>query len=121
MSEEEYKEYKENKKRIYEIERVISEKDAPIENEFSGVDFIFGEGSITKSVTVYYFYSEDGLSVKVDRKTYFSKKVGDVYVGNGIKTYVVNLKTKTNGIQRNDYRMRGDARRITMRNPSRFE
>lgn len=81
MSEEEYKEYKENKKRIYEIERVISEKDAPIENEFSGVDFIFGEGSITKSVTVYYFYSEDGLSVKVDRKTYFSKKVGDVYVG----------------------------------------
>ena len=42
------KEYKENEKRIYEIERVISEKDAPIENEFSGVDFIFGEGSIAE-------------------------------------------------------------------------
>lgn len=59
--------------------KVIAAKEAPIENNFSGIDFFFGNGSITKSQTVYYFIAVDGALVNVDIKTYASKKIGDTY------------------------------------------
>lgn len=59
--------------------KVIAAKEAPIENNFSGIDFFFGNGSITKSQTVYYFIAVDGALVSVDLKTYASKKIGDTY------------------------------------------
>lgn len=59
--------------------KIIADKQAPIENKFSGVDFLFGEGSITKSQTVYYFISEDNKTVEVSLKEYSKFKIGDKY------------------------------------------
>ena len=64
------------------VTKVISSKEAPIENRFSAGDFFFGSGSISKSQTVYYFFAEDGTMVEVDLRTYASKKVGDNYSAN---------------------------------------
>lgn len=59
--------------------KIIADKQAPIENRFSGTDFLFGNGSITKSQTVYYFISTDGKMVEVDLRTYSKYKIGDTY------------------------------------------
>ena len=63
------------------VEKVILVKDAPIENRFSSTDFAVGEGSVTKSVTVYYFYAEDGTCVEVEPGVYHTKNVGETYRG----------------------------------------
>lgn len=57
-------------------EKVI-EKQTPIENEFSGADFFFGNGSITKSNTVYYLVLENGTDKKVSRQTFNKTNIGD--------------------------------------------
>jgi len=62
---------------VYNAGKVVSAKDAPIENRFSATDYFWGEGSVTKSTTVYYLYSEDGYSLEVDRKVYHQTKIGD--------------------------------------------
>lgn len=59
--------------------KVIKAKDAPIENKFSSGDYFFGEGSVTKSQTVYYFYFKDGSSKEVKRETYFKFDEGEKY------------------------------------------
>jgi len=59
--------------------KIIADKQAPIENRLSGADFLFGNGSITKSQTVYYFISTDGKMVEVDIRTYSKYKIGDSY------------------------------------------
>lgn len=58
---------------------IINAKDQPIENRLSGGDFIFGNGSITKSQTIYYFYFENGTSKEVNREEFFKFNVGDKY------------------------------------------
>lgn len=59
--------------------KTIKAKDQPIENQFSAGDYFFGNGSITKSQTVYYLYFTDGSSESVSRENYFKFDVGDQY------------------------------------------
>ena len=73
----------EMQKRYEAKTKIIASKEAPIENRFSAGDFFFGEGSITKSQTVYYFVSTDGKMVEVDLRTYSTKKIGDSYSSTG--------------------------------------
>jgi hypothetical protein len=62
-----------------EIMKTVSDKVAPIENRLSGTDFFFGNGSVTKSRTVYYLISEDGYRVEVGIQEYSKTKIGDTF------------------------------------------
>ena len=61
------------------IEKIIIEKQAPVENRFSGGDFFFGSGSITKSRTVYYLIADDGTVADVGLSDYARQKIGEPY------------------------------------------
>lgn len=50
-------------------------KDNPIENRFSTTDFFLGEGSVTKSQTVFYLYFEGNYFMEVDNSTYNMVKI----------------------------------------------
>ena len=63
------------------VEKVIMTKDSPIENRFSSIDYVWGEGSVTKSITVYYFFAEDGTCVEVEPGVYHTKNPGDTHWG----------------------------------------
>lgn len=54
-------------------------KEAAIENRFSAVDVFFGNGSITKSQTVYYLIASDGSVTEVGMSDYSRTKIGDMY------------------------------------------
>ncbi len=58
---------------------LITEKGNDIDNRFSAGDFFFGNGSVTKSETVYFLILEDGNIVEVDRGEYYKYKVGENY------------------------------------------
>lgn len=60
-------------------EKIIIAKEAPIENRFSGADFLFGSGSITKSETVYYLIAEDATVCEVKVATWAKTKIGSKY------------------------------------------
>jgi hypothetical protein len=55
----------------------IIAKESPIENRFSASDFFFGNGSITKSETVYYLIAEDGTACEVKVGIWAKTKIGD--------------------------------------------
>lgn len=55
----------------------IVAKENPIENRVSGVEILFGSGSITKSETIYYLIADDGTSVQTDMGTWTKFKIGD--------------------------------------------
>lgn len=57
--------------------KIVVAKETPIENRISGVEIFFGEGSISKSQTVYYLIFEDGSSREVLRKRFYQVKIGD--------------------------------------------
>lgn len=57
----------------------ITDKQTPIENNFSGTDFFIGNGSVTKSQTNYYLVFEDGTDKNVSRKTYNKNKIWGNY------------------------------------------
>ena len=61
--------------------KIVSEKTTAIENEVSGIEILFGNGSITKSVTVYYLVAEDGTSCKVSMSEWNKSKIGSSYIG----------------------------------------
>lgn len=68
------------------ISKTIIDKQASVENRFSGSDFFFGNGSITKSKTVYYLVAEDGTAAEVGLTDYSRTKVGDKYSSSDWKT-----------------------------------
>lgn len=61
--------------------KTVASKMERIENRFSGTDFMFGEGSITKSKTVYYLVATDGTACEVGMSEYARTKVGEKYSG----------------------------------------
>lgn len=63
----------------YEDCKEVIDKQTPIENDFSGVDFFLGNGSITKSQTNYYLVFEDWSDESVSRQKFNKHKVWDEY------------------------------------------
>lgn len=60
-----------------EVSKQIIDKQSPIENRVSGAEILFGSGSITKSVTVYYLIASDGTACEVDMTKYSLTKIND--------------------------------------------
>ena len=60
--------------------KIIIAKENPIENRFSAADFLFGNGSITKSETVYYLVAEDGTVCEVTVSKWAKTKIGDSFL-----------------------------------------
>lgn len=59
--------------------KTVIAKDDPVENRFSGTDFFFGHGSITKSKTVHYLIAEDKTVCEVDIADYATVQTGAKY------------------------------------------
>lgn len=61
--------------------KVIVNKISSVENRFSGADYIFGQGSVTKSASVYYLAASDGTVCEVGLSQYLVAKEGEKYEG----------------------------------------
>ena len=59
----------------------VMQKLESIENRISMTEMAFGQGSVTKSQTIYYLASEDGTVCEVGMSDYLRVKVGDMYEG----------------------------------------
>lgn len=59
--------------------KTVIDKISPNENRLSRADLIFGQGSITKTETVYYLVAEDATVCEVGMTNYFKVKIGQKY------------------------------------------
>jgi hypothetical protein len=59
--------------------KLVTSKAESIENRLSGVDLFFGDGSVTKTQSVYYLVADDGSLCEVGLSTYQGIRVESPY------------------------------------------